>query len=133
MIETIKYKNKIYGIIIRKKIKIKSNSIKFFTPGNFSQQLGFMQRPKGYKIPPHKHKPNIRKVLYTQEVLFLKKGLVRVNFYHQSRKFYKSKILKQGDIVLLAYGGHGFDMIKDSELYEVKQGPYSKIKDKTIF
>lgn len=133
MIEIIKYKKKIYGIIIRKKLKLKSNSIKFFTPNNFSQQLGYMHRPKGYKIPPHKHKQNIRKVFYTQEVLFLKKGIVKVNFYHQSKKFYKSKILKQGDIILLAFGGHGFELLKSSELYEVKQGPYSQSKDKIIF
>ncbi len=133
MIEIIKYKNKIYGIILRKKLKLKSNSIKFFTPNSFGQQLGYMHRPKGYKIPPHKHKLNIRKVSYTQEVLFLKKGTVKVNFYHQSKKFYKSKIIKQGDVLLLAFGGHGFEMLKNSELFEVKQGPYSKSKDKKIF
>ena len=65
--------------------------------------------------------------------LLIYQGLVKVNFYHQSKKFYKSKIIKQGDILLLAFGGHGFEMLKNSELYEVKQGPYSKIKDKKIF
>ena len=87
------------------------------------------------KIPLSKSQPelNIRKVSYTQEVLFLKKGTVKVNFYHQSKKFYKSKIIKQGDVLLLAFGGHGFEMLKNSELFEVKQGPYSKSKDKKIF
>ena len=133
MIEIIKYKRKIYGIIIRQKFKLKNNSIKFFTNESFSQQLGYMNRPKGHKIPPHKHRKNVRKVYHTQEVLFLKKGLVRVNFYHQSKKYFKSKLIKTGDIVLLAFGGHGFDIIKSSELYEVKQGPYNKLKDKVIF
>ena len=133
MIEIVSYKKKIYGIIIRKRIKLKYNSIKFFTPRNFSQQLGYMNRPKGYKIPVHKHKKNIRRVTFTQEVLFLKEGLLKVNFYHQSKKFFKSKTLKKGDIVLLAYGGHGFEMLKNSKIFEVKQGPYNEFKDKIIF
>jgi hypothetical protein len=133
MIEIIRYKRKIYGIIIRNKIKLKYNSIKFFTPRNFSQQLGYMNRPKGYKISAHKHKKNIRNVSFTQEVIFLKEGQLRVNFYHQSKKFFKSKTLNKGDIVLLANGGHGFEMLKNSKIFEVKQGPYNEFEDKIIF
>jgi len=133
MIKTIEFQKKIYAIIVKKNFKLKLNSIKFFTKSNYSQQLGYMNRPKGYKIPPHMHKKNSRKVFRTQEVLFIKKGLLKINFYNPLGKLFRSQILSSGDIIMLAYGGHGFEMLKNSEILEVKQGPFNKSKDKIIF
>ena len=133
MFKIIKFKNKVYALIIKKNYKLKSNSIKFFTKSNYSQQLGYMNRPKGYQIAPHMHKKNARKVFRTQEVLFIKNGLVKINFYNSLGKFFSSQILSSGDIIMLTYGGHGFEMLKNSEILEVKQGPFNKSKDKIIF
>ena len=80
MLQVIKNNRKIYSIIIRKKFKY--NGIKFFTPSNFSQQLGYMSRPKNYIIKPHKHRKVKRSVSFTQEVLFVKSGKVEVSFYN---------------------------------------------------
>ncbi len=44
-----------------------------------------------------------------------------------------SEILCSGDIILLSKGGHGFEVLEDIEMIEVKQGPYSGDKDKTKF
>ena len=30
-----------------------------------------------------------------------------------------------GDKILLAQGGHGFEMLEDTVFFEVKQGPYA--------
>ncbi len=122
---------KLLAIIIRENYK--SEGISFFTPGEFSQQLGYMNRPEGYKIQPHFHNPFPRKVQNTQEVLFIKSGKVKVDFYDEKKNYLKSSILNKGDILLLAFGGHGFEMIEDSEIFEVKQGPYCGDKDKTRF
>ena len=110
-----------------------SNEISFFTPDTFSQQIGYMSRPKGYIIPPHVHNPVSREVLFTKEVLFIKSGKLRVDFYRENQSYIQSHIVKQGDILLLAHGGHGFEMIEPSEIIEVKQGPYAGDKDKTRF
>ena len=107
--------------------------IDFFTPENFSQQLGYMNRPKGYVIPPHVHNAVPREVSFTKEVLFIKSGLVRVDFYDEDQSYQESRILKSGDVILLAFGGHGFEMIEPSEIIEVKQGPYAGDNDKTRF
>ena len=109
------------------------NGISFFTPNDFSQQLGYMNRPQGYIIDPHVHNPVIREVSFTKEVLFIKSGKVRVDFYDDNQKYLESFILQQGDVVLLASGGHGFEMIEASEIIEVKQGPYAGDHDKTRF
>lgn len=131
MIEYIKQDNDIYAIIIRSSYQ--EEGIKFLTPDHFSQQLGYMKRPKGYIIKPHIHNEIKRSVTLTQEVLFVKTGKVKVNFYDNEKTFKESTILEKGDIILLAAGGHGFEMLEQSELIEVKQGPYSGDGDKTRF
>ena len=131
MIEQIIHKDKMLSVIIR--ANFKSEGIKFFTPDDFSQQLAYMNRPKDYIIPPHVHNPVQRDVHYTQEVLVIKSGKVRVDYYDDEKKYLESKILNKGDVVLLASGGHGFQMIDDSEIIEVKQGPYSGEMDKVRF
>jgi len=107
--------------------------IKFFTPNDFSQQLGYMNRPQGYVIPPHLHNPVPREVQFTKEVLFVKSGKVRVDFYDNDQNYLESRILHQGDLILLAFGGHGFEMLEPTEMIEVKQGPYAGEADKTRF
>lgn len=109
------------------------NGIEFFTPDDFPQQLGYMKHKKGHLIKPHLHNKIERIVNYTFEVLFVKSGIVKVNFYDLNKAYLKSKILNKGDVILLAYGGHGFEILEDSEMIEVKQGPYAGDDDKTRF
>lgn len=131
MIEKILHLDNLIGLIIR--TEFRKNGIEFFTPDSFSQQLGYMNRPAGYQIPPHVHNPVAREVIWTQEVLFIKSGKVRVDFYDDNKNYLESRILEKGDIILLAAGGHGFEMLEESEIIEVKQGPYCGEKDKTRF
>jgi hypothetical protein len=92
-----------------------------------------MKRNKDYVIDPHVHNPVKREVVWTQEVLFIKSGKVRVDFYNNKKLYLESRIINKGDVILLASGGHGFTMLEESEIIEVKQGPYSSDKDKTRF
>ncbi len=131
MIEEIKYEKEILAIIIRKNISCEG--IKFFTPDDFSQQLAFMSHPKGKVIEPHVHNPVKREVHYTKEVLFIRKGKIRVDFYDEKHNYLESRILKSGDVILLASGGHGFEALENLEMFEVKQGPYTGDKDKRRF
>jgi mannose-6-phosphate isomerase-like protein (cupin superfamily) len=111
-----------------------SNSgIQFFTPNDFSQQLAFMRHPAGKVIDPHVHNLVVRRVEYTQEVLFIRKGKLRVDFYSEEHTYLHSRILSAGDVILLAKGGHGFEVLEEVEMIEVKQGPYAGDSDKTRF
>ena len=92
-----------------------------------------MFHKKGHKVKPHMHNRVERKVSYTFEVLFIKSGKVRVDFYNSNKTFLKSDILNSGDVILLAFGAHGFEMLEDAEMIEVKQGPYAGDDDKTRF
>ena len=131
MLEEIKYNNQLLAIHISSKYY--KEGIHFFTPDDFSQQLGYMNRPNGYVIPPHRHNLVPRKVDLTQEVLFIKSGKVRVDFYDDDQIYLESRILYPGDVILLAHGGHGFEMLETSEMIEVKQGPYCGEQDKVRF
>ena len=107
--------------------------IHFFTPNEFSQQLAYMHHPTGKIIEPHLHISVSREVEYTLEVLFIKKGKLRVDFYTNEKKYLNSRILNAGDVILLATGGHGFEVLEEIEMIEVKQGPYAGEQDKSRF
>lgn len=131
MIEQIVRDGKLQALILR--AEFERNGIEFFTPDDFSQQLAYMKRPTGYVIQPHVHNSVKREVMYTKEVLFIKSGRVRVDFYTDEQEYYESSILRRGDVILLAFGGHGFEILEESEIIEVKQGPYAGEADKTRF
>ena len=132
MIENIIYKKKLLALIVRGKYRNK-NGITFFTPNESTQQFAYMKHKKKHIIKPHLHKRRLTKVFYTTEVILLLKGILRVDFYNQFKKYLFSKILKKQDIIMLVHGGHGFKILKDVEMIEIKQGPYNLIKDKVKF
>lgn len=129
--EEIRNGDIIIAVIIR--AQYKDEGINFFTPNDFSQQLAYMRHPAGKEIQPHVHNLFSREVSYTQEVLVVKSGRVRVDLFTPERQPLTSKILEAGDLILLAAGGHGFVMLEESEIFEIKQGPYAGDQDKTRF
>jgi hypothetical protein len=131
MIEYLRDGDTLLAILLR--AAYQAEGIQFFTPDDFSQQLGYMQWPAGHRIQAHSHRPVPRQVTCTHEVLFIKRGRVRADFYDEQQHYRQSRILSQGDVLLLAAGGHGFEMLEPSEIIEVKQGPYGGADDKIRF
>ena len=129
MIERVSFDGVEFAIILRSGFN--EPGIHFFTPGDFSQQLGYMRRPAGHIIEPHIHNPVHRAVHFTREVLFLRRGRLRVDFYADDGAYLESRELGAGDVILLAAGGHGFEVLEEIEMIEVKQGPYVGDADKT--
>ena len=107
--------------------------ISFLTSNELSQQLAYMEHPKGHEIAAHMHNPVHRSVVYTRETLIIRKGKLRVDFYDDDQKYIESHIIETGDVILLVSGGHGFKILEDIEMIEVKQGPYAGEGDKTRF
>jgi hypothetical protein len=131
MIERVFHQDTLCAIIIR--ADYQKEGIEFFTPGQFSQQLGYMKRAAGYCVPAHVHNKVRREITLTNEVLFLKRGKIRIDFYSQEQTRFQSRVLSAGDVILLAAGGHGLEFLEESEIIEVKQGPYSGDQDKSRF
>ena len=131
MIETVEIEGTHFALILRSNFR--TDGIRFFTPENYSQQLGYMNRPKGYVVQPHYHLEVIREVSKTNEVLFIKTGRIKAKFYNIKNEGVAEAILEKGDVIMLISGGHSFEMLEDSEIIEIKQGPFNGINDKRIF
>lgn len=130
-VEEVKKKNKLLAMIIRNDYDC--DGVDFITPGDYSQQMAYMHHPTGKVIDAHVHNLVHRNVVMTQEVLFIKKGVLRVDFYDEYEDYLESRDLYAGDIILLVSGGHGFQVLEEVEMIEVKQGPYAGNDDKRRF
>jgi mannose-6-phosphate isomerase-like protein (cupin superfamily) len=131
MIERIHCRGSLLALILPGDFR--EPGIHFLTPDDLSQQLAFMRHPAGKVIEAHVHNPVPREVQYSQEVLLIRKGRLRVDFYDEERSYIESRILEAGDTILLVTGGHGFEVLEEVEMIEVKQGPHIGEGDKTRF
>lgn len=110
-----------------------NSGIGFFSDDNDGLQLGYMNRPDDYIIAPHTHNKVKREVFFTEEILFVRSGMIRVDFYDDKQQYVESYIARGGDIIILKAGGHGFKVIERADIFEVKQGPYLGAQDKVRF
>ncbi len=131
MIKKIIHNSIVIAIIIYDSYE--QEGIKYFSPAEYPLQLGYMKRQEGYQVSPHIHKPAERKTFITQEVLFIKSGKVRVDFYSPEKEFIESCKLSAGDTVLFAEGGHGLEVMQEAVILEVKNGPFVEGADKERF
>lgn len=130
-LEIVQEENQVFAIIVRKEFD--QPGVNFFTPGEFSQQLGVLIHKKGKKVKRHRHKLIKREIFSTQEVLVLIEGKMKVDLYNDKGKILKSVVLTPGSTILLARGGHRIEVLEDSKIIEVKQGPYAGHDDKDFF
>jgi hypothetical protein len=117
------------AIVIRKDYE--SEGIEFFSPLDYPQQLGYMKRPAGYEVVPHRHNQIERTITDTQEVLLIRTGHCQVTLFDDRNIPAETINLSDGDIIFLAKGGHGIRMNTECQIIEIKQGPYLSNMDKT--
>jgi hypothetical protein len=131
MIEYIKNNENLLAIIVKNDYKQKG--LKFFTSETNTQQIGCVGHPKGTVCQAHIHNKIKREVYYTSETLIIKEGKVRADIYDNEKNYLESKILEKGDVILFTDGGHGFTFLEDTQMVEIKQGPYLSVNDKVRF
>lgn len=122
MIEKIEWQGRTLALIVR--ASFDKEGINFVTPEDSDLQVGVLKHPQGFKIKPHVHTASSRVINSIQEVLHVEYGRVGVDFYDADGGRVKSAIINMGDTILLMAGGHGFDILDDCRIIEVKQGPY---------
>ncbi len=127
----IEFDGKVYAVLIP--ASYKKEGVEFFTPDDYSQQLAYISHKENTDIKPHVHQVVERSVSLTHEVLIIRKGKLRVDFYSDNQEYISSLIIEEGDVILLTSGGHGFKVIEKVEMIEVKQGPYLGERDKIRF
>jgi len=105
----------------------------FLTEPEFKQQVGYVVYPAGGEVQRHTHRPLERHLIGTSEVLIVKSGRCVMDVYSDDRELVTSRELAAGDVMLMVGGGHGFRMLEDTVLLEVKQGPYTGLDEKERF
>ena len=110
-----------------------ASSTAFITPDEATFQAGFVVYPAGGEVVPHVHLPIRREVVGTSELLFVRSGRCYLDLYDADRRIVASRELGPGDAVLSLGGGHGFRMIEDTVLLELKQGPFVGESEKARF
>jgi uncharacterized protein with PhoU and TrkA domain len=105
----------------------------FLTPPQFKQQVGFVVYPAGGEIQRHVHRPLSRHLIGTSEVLIVRRGRCEIDIYNDDRELVATRELREGDVMLMVGGGHGFHMLEDTVFLEVKQGPYTGQDEKERF
>lgn len=130
-VEWIKDGEEILALVVRSTYT--PDKTEFLTPNDYKQQIGYIVYREGGVIQAHEHKPHQRTISGTSEVVLVKRGKVEAHIFSRRQAFVRKIVLDEGDILLLVAGGHGFKMLKDTILLEIKQGPYLGVQDKEHF
>ncbi len=130
---SIIHKNQLYALLIKKSRRFKKKGVDFITNNKDLLQLVFLNHKKNHKIKSHIHSKEKRVINYCTEVLLIEKGKLKVSFFdNKGKNIKKDKVINKGDILILFKGGHGFTCYSNTQIIEVKQGPYLMNKDKKI-
>lgn len=105
----------------------------FLTPDDCNLQVGHVVYPSGGEIARHIHLPIERRLVGTTEVLLVQQGRCEVDVYSDERRVVATCELRAGDILIAVAGGHGFRVLEDTVLLEIKQGPYPRGAEKERF
>jgi hypothetical protein len=130
-VEEISWKGQALAYIIRGDIQPEKTT--FLTPPEFKQQVGFIVYPAGGEVRRHVHRPLERHLVGTSEVLLVRQGRCEADVYNDERELVATRELREGDILLMISGGHGFRMLEHTVFLEVKQGPYTGVDEKEVF
>ena len=131
LVEHITAGGAVLACIIRAEARM--NETTFLTPPEYNFQVGLVVYPAGGRIKPHAHTPETRSVTGTFEVLVVREGRCEVDIYDGERRCVATRELRTGDLMLVVEGGHGFRMLEDTTLLEIKQGPYAGEGEKEQF
>jgi len=127
MMEKIEWSGEVFALILR--AGYEPDGVDFITSPANPLQLGVIKHQRGSRIEPHIHKSSPRTINEVQEVLHIEYGKVEAEFYQTGGKKVGGAILNAGDTILLISGGHGFNILEDAKIMEIKQGPYHGVEE----
>lgn len=130
-VETVSRDGELFAYVLR--ANLNPGTTTFITPDECIQQVGFVVHPAGSEVKRHYHVLVERKIIGTPEVLFVRSGRCEMDVYDNSEQLIATCELFPGDVMIMVGGGHGFRMLEDTVLIEVKQGPYFGVQEKKYF
>lgn len=109
--------------------------LNFITPNDLFIQVGSWWYSKGKKLASHIHNEFSREATRTHEMTYVKSGAMRVLLYDEEMNYLDDFIIREGDLAVFAFGGHGYEILEDNtQIIESKNGPFVNVEtDKTKF
>jgi hypothetical protein len=130
-VEMVSFQGHLLAYVIR--ASFAPDETTFVTQPDFKQQVGYIVYAAGTEVARHVHVPLKRSIVGTSEVVIVRKGRCEVDIYTDEKELVTTRELRTGDVMLMVSGGHGFRMMEDTILLEVKQGPYTGLEEKERF
>lgn len=93
-------------------------------------QVVSLKHKSGKHLQAHMHQPKLRKTYSMQEGLIIKKGSIKVSLFSPDKVKFKDVIIKKGEMLILMNGGYAINFLENSEIFEVKNGPF--VEDKVL-
>lgn len=102
-----------------------NDGLSFFSHDDDFIQVGVWGYDAGKELKAHIHNQVSRQVLWTQEVIMVRRGSIRANIYNTTEEKVAAIEVHAGDVIILLHGGHGYEILENgTQVLEVKNGPY---------
>ena len=95
------------------------------------QVLG-VRRRKGAEVVAHRYVQRRRITNQLQKCLLVREGRAQVTLYGTDDTPFKRVVLKTGDIFILLRGGYRLKFLAETDMVEIKSGPYYNDRDKIL-
>jgi hypothetical protein len=103
--------------------------LNFITDDSLFIQVGSWWYQKDKNLAKHKHNLVPRESNITQEMVYVKSGSMSAKIFDQKMNFVDEIILKEGDMAIMVYGGHGYKILEDNtKIIEAKNGPFVSVE-----
>jgi len=94
-------------------------------------QFGVASYPKNYKTGTHFHNHIEKETTQVDEILIVKEGCARVDFYNNEGIYIKSSEIFKDDTLIIFKGGHNISFNENTKLIVIKPSTYTQAYDKT--
>lgn len=129
-IKHITFNNEIYASIFD--IRNIPEGLDFLTNDESFIQIGTWNYKKDKILDAHYHNYFERSSYITQEVVYVLQGKIKCNLYQEDTTYIDFAIVESGMMIVQYKGVHEYEMLEDSKVLEVKNGPYyGPDKDRT--
>ena len=97
---------------------------RFLTADAEPLQCGIGIFKQGSRVEPHCHVSEPVLISEFPEFIMIRRGKAKASVYDPEGVLLRTLEMVPGDSLLLLRGGHAFEFLEDTELLEIKQGPY---------
>ena len=129
-IKNIIHKEELYASVFN--LEEIAEGLDFLTNDESFIQVGTWKYEKGKVLDAHYHNTYERKAYLTQEVVIVLNGTILCNLFTLERDFITTVEVKEKQLIIQYQGIQEYEIIEDSKIIEVKNGPYfGPDKDRT--